>query len=135
MGVAQVLGPQPAPKQLVRKENTPLPLAAAAAPAPQIGAQTFSFMDGLFSLDLKTVPVRGPLNAPKKVAKLFDYTCHHCRTLHHLLSDFQAKHSNELAVISLQQGRDVSELRATASTTVKAILAGALLTPSEAPAR
>jgi AcrR family transcriptional regulator len=41
----------------------------------------------------------------------------------------------ELAVISLQQGRDVRELRATASTTVKAILAGTLLTPSESPAR
>jgi hypothetical protein len=40
----------------------------------------------------------------------------------------------ELAVISLQQGRDVRELRSTASTTVKAILAGALLTPSETPA-
>jgi AcrR family transcriptional regulator len=33
----------------------------------------------------------------------------------------------ELAVISLQQGRDVRELRATAGQTVKAILAGALL--------
>lgn len=33
----------------------------------------------------------------------------------------------ELAVISLQQGRDVRELRTTAGATVKAILAGALL--------
>jgi AcrR family transcriptional regulator len=33
----------------------------------------------------------------------------------------------ELAVISLQQGRDVRELRGTAGRTVKAILAGALL--------
>jgi len=33
----------------------------------------------------------------------------------------------ELAVISLQQGRDVRELRATAGETVKAILAGTLL--------
>jgi AcrR family transcriptional regulator len=33
----------------------------------------------------------------------------------------------ELAVISLQQGRDVRDLRATAGTTVKAILAGTLL--------
>jgi len=41
------------------------------------------------------------LNAPKKMAKLFDFTCHHCRDLHHLLSSFRAKHSNELAVISL----------------------------------
>jgi hypothetical protein len=33
----------------------------------------------------------------------------------------------ELAVISLQRGRDVRELRASAGATVKAILAGALL--------
>lgn len=33
----------------------------------------------------------------------------------------------ELAVIALQQGRDVRDLRATAGTTVKAILAGTLL--------
>ncbi len=33
----------------------------------------------------------------------------------------------ELAVISLQQGRDVRELRGVAGQTVKAILAGTLL--------
>jgi hypothetical protein len=33
----------------------------------------------------------------------------------------------ELAVISLQRGRDVRELRASAGATIKAILAGALL--------
>jgi hypothetical protein len=33
----------------------------------------------------------------------------------------------ELAVISLQRGRDVRDLRATAGQTVKAILAGTLL--------
>jgi hypothetical protein len=33
----------------------------------------------------------------------------------------------ELAVISLQSGRDVRELRASASATIKAILAGAPL--------
>jgi len=55
----------------------------------------------MFTFDLKKVPVAGPMNAPKKVAKLFDYTCHHCRDLHHLLSEFRAKHSNELAVVSL----------------------------------
>jgi AcrR family transcriptional regulator len=42
----------------------------------------------------------------------------------------------ELAVISLQQGRSVAEIRHTAGETVKAILAGTLLTPeaSTAPA-
>ncbi len=107
--VAQAVSPERGPKQIV----SAAPIAPTTAPStsstslvtspsPQpVPAPTFSIVDGLFTLDLTKVPVTGPLNAPKKLAKLFDFSCHHCRDLHHLLSAFRAKHSNELAVVSL----------------------------------
>jgi len=78
-------------------------VAATAEPAAEVLPQETKLMlvDGQFTLDLTKVPVSGPMNAPKKVAKLFDYTCHHCRELQHLMHDFRQKYSNELAIISL----------------------------------
>jgi hypothetical protein len=48
------------------------------------------------------------LNAPKKLAKVFDYTCHHCRDLHLLLEPVKKKYSNELAVVSLPMPLDAN---------------------------
>jgi uncharacterized membrane protein len=62
---------------------------------------TFTIVEGQFTLNLSKLPVTGPLTAPKKLVKLFDYSCHHCRNLHLLLEPFRREHSNELAVISL----------------------------------
>ena len=70
----------------------------AAVPEPR---PTYSILDGQFTLDLKSVPVTGSLAAPKKVVKLFDYTCHHCRDTHRALEPVRKSYSNELAVISL----------------------------------
>jgi hypothetical protein len=69
---------------------------------------TFSVVDGEFTLDLTKVPFSGRLDAPKKMVKLFDYTCHHCRELQHLLKPVKAMYSNELAVISLPVPLDSS---------------------------
>ena len=79
-----------------------------ATPTNALTGPTFSFVDGEFTLDLTTVPVSGRLDAPKKMVKLFDYTCHHCRDLHHLLKPVKHKFSNELAVISLPMPLDTS---------------------------
>jgi uncharacterized membrane protein len=121
----QFLTPERAPKQFVHATSPALPAtvtnsaavgtssatasavargpveATTAAPHP-----TMTIIDGEFTLDLTKVPVTGPLSAPKKVAKLFDYTCHHCRDLHHLLAEFRTAHSNELAVVSLPMPLD-----------------------------
>jgi hypothetical protein len=61
----------------------------------------FPIVRGQFTLDLRTLPVRGSLGAPKRMVKLFDYTCHHCRDLHHLLEPMGRKYSNDLAIVSL----------------------------------
>jgi uncharacterized membrane protein len=70
----------------------------AAIPEPP---PTFTILDGQFTLNLKEVPVTGRLDAPKKIVKLFDYTCHHCRDTHRALEPVRKSYSHELAVISL----------------------------------
>jgi uncharacterized membrane protein/protein-disulfide isomerase len=121
--VAQVASPAPAPIQVstgfepVRSTNGTVqtaltPSSTTTNTATQNGiapnAPTFSIVRGRFTLDLTKVPVSGSLNAPKKVVKLFDYTCHHCRDLHHLLHVAKEKHATELAVISLPMPLDGS---------------------------
>lgn len=103
--VAQLAQPSPAPKQVLT--GTPKSVSsnatattAVAAPSSS-GNLTFSIVRGQFTLDLTTVPVSGPLNAPKKLVKLYDYTCHHCRDLHHLLQAAKQQFPTELAIIAL----------------------------------
>ena len=108
--LGQVTSAPPAPVQVVSSNpivSTPdsnaVPTLATNTPVP-----TFSVVDGQFTLNLTKVPVSGPLNAPKKLAKLFDYTCHHCRDLYHLLLPAKKKYANELAVISLPMPLDAN---------------------------
>ena len=77
--------------------TSPVPATAAAPEA----APTFGILGGKFELNLTEVPVHGKLDAPKKVVKLFDYTCHHCRDMHHQFQPLLAAYTNQLAVISL----------------------------------
>ena len=70
--------------------------APISAPVP-----TFTILQGQVVLDLTEVPVHGRKEAPKKVVKLFDYTCHHCRDMHHHFQPLLQTYSNQLAVISL----------------------------------
>ena len=103
---AQIAQPSPAPKQIATglAPTSAITTNAAATP-PSVprssGSSTFSIVQGQFILDLATVPVSGPMNAPKKVVKLFDYTCQHCRDLHHLLQAAKQQYPTELAIISL----------------------------------
>ena len=81
------------------------------------GNPTFTFVNGEFTVDLTQVPVSGPLNAPKKMVKLFDYTCHSCRDVHHLLEPLKKKYSSELAIISLPLPLDANCNPAVSRTT------------------
>lgn len=69
---------------------------------------TFSILGGQFVLNLTEVPVHGNLHAPRKVVKLFDYTCHHCRDMHHHFQPVLESYSNQLAVVSLPMPLDAS---------------------------
>lgn len=84
--------------------NTPS-TAAPAAPAP---VEEFAIVGGQFKLKLSEVPVLGSRSAPKKVVKIFDYTCHHCRDLHHHFEAVMKTYPNAFALISLPMPLDAS---------------------------
>lgn len=96
LAIAQFAGKPPAPS-VIRTAHS----EAIVAPTTATQAQTLTIVNGQITLNLAKVPLSGPIAAPKKLVKLFDYSCHHCRELHHLLHAFRAQHSNELAVVSL----------------------------------
>lgn len=120
--IAQLNSTAPGPVQIVSSLVPPQTNALPVVPTVSVPSNvvsstsqpvskpdpTFSFVDGQFTLNLTKVPVSGRLDAPKKMVKLFDYTCHHCRDLHHLLEPVKLKYANELAVISLPVPLDAS---------------------------
>jgi uncharacterized membrane protein/glutaredoxin len=58
------------------------------------------FHDGKFNFDLSKVPVLGKPGT-NVVIDLFDYTCPHCRELHHLLQQALVRYSNQFCIIAL----------------------------------
>ncbi len=57
-------------------------------------------------LDLETVPIWGPVDAPTKLVSLYDYTCHHCREMHPHVVDLRRTFGDKLAIISLPMPLD-----------------------------
>ena len=99
-GPVQVSSVKPVTNNLAAVPSTN---TTSASPAP-----TFTILQGQVTLDLTKVPVAGPLNAQHKFVKLYDYTCHHCRGLHHLLEPVKKQYSNEVAIISLPMPLDAN---------------------------
>jgi protein-disulfide isomerase len=52
--------------------------------APPVRHQTVAFATG-FTVDTREFPVVGPPTSPNLLVVMNDYTCPHCRELHHLL--------------------------------------------------
>ncbi len=80
------------------------PPSVAESPA----SRTLSLYDGLFQLDLNEVPRLGSADAPHVIVSLFDYTCHHCRSLHGMLDQARQRSKGQLAVIMLPVPLDSS---------------------------
>jgi uncharacterized membrane protein len=70
--------------------------------------KTYSFQtyDGNFQFDLKDVPLIGSPEVTNTIVSLFDYTCHHCRTMHWHLMEAHHKLSNQFSIISLPNPLD-----------------------------
>lgn len=70
--------------------------------------KTYSFQtyDGRFQFDLNDVPLIGNPARTNAIISLFDYTCHHCRTMHWHLMEAFPRVSNHLAIISLPNPLD-----------------------------
>ncbi|MGV3774876.1 MAG: vitamin K epoxide reductase family protein [Verrucomicrobiales bacterium] len=96
---------------VVAAVTNPVPIIQAAKTAtpvvPPVGAATSTnqyllpIIQGMFTLDLRQLPVEGSKDAPHKLVKLFDFTCHHCRDLHHQLEQVQAAFPGQIALVML----------------------------------
>ena len=58
------------------------------------------------SLITSKLPIIGDRNAKKRIAVLFDYTCHHCRTLHGYVRQIIPKYKNQLSSIMVPMPLD-----------------------------
>ena len=76
-----------------------------SAPAATQG-RVLPIYAGQFQLKVGELPIIGPASAAHLVVSLFDYTCHHCRTMHGVLAQVQRTFSNELAIVSLPMPLD-----------------------------
>ncbi|MDP6893394.1 MAG: vitamin K epoxide reductase family protein [Verrucomicrobiota bacterium] len=58
------------------------------------------------SLITPKLPIIGNRNAENRIAVLFDYTCHHCRTLHSYVRKIIPKYKNKLSCIMIPMPLD-----------------------------
>jgi uncharacterized membrane protein/protein-disulfide isomerase len=80
-----------------------------SVPASQpVAGRQMEILDGRFKLDLDKVPIIGHPEAPAVIISLFDYTCRHCRRMHHLLLDAEKAHRGKLAIANLPMPLDTS---------------------------
>jgi len=80
--------------------------------APKDGAQTtisapndrpdtrmVSMLNDVVQIDAAARPVLGSVDAEYVIVELFDYTCHHCRELHELLTEAKKRYGDQLAIV------------------------------------
>lgn len=106
-----VVTPMPAPTNPpARVVSSPASNAPAALetkvelaqPSPASSSRRlFPVHGGRFQLDVYDVPVMAPPTNAQVIVSLFDYTCHHCRSMHALLTEAQRLFSNSLVIVSL----------------------------------
>ena len=96
----------PANTALVAKAGPMVPVATNAAATSQTSNRVFAIYNGQFKFNLDDVPLIGSPTAPRLMVSLFDYTCHHCRTMHERLLEVWHTWSNELAIIVLPMPLD-----------------------------
>jgi hypothetical protein len=94
-------------KKVAKTTPTPVPAATNSTQLPASPA-TRMIVPGILSLyneqfliKLDEVPMIGSLNASNIIVYLFDYTCHHCRSLHAILAAAQAQYGSRLGIVSI----------------------------------
>ena len=63
-------------------------------------------LDGRLKITANAFPLLGPTDAPHVVADMLDYTCDHCRELHHWLSQARRHFNDRLAVLAIPMPMD-----------------------------
>ncbi len=67
-------------------------------PGPQ---RKVTFLNGRLGLNPHESPTLGDPDAPHVIVDVFDYTCPHCRKLHHQLEKARARYGDQLAIVAL----------------------------------
>ena len=92
--------------QFAQTHKTFVIAPAPNATAPPSPKRILPVYGGRYELNLFEVPALGaPTNAQVAVS-LFDYTCHHCRSMHPLLVEAQRQFSNSLVIVTLPMPLD-----------------------------
>lgn len=77
---------------------------SAVVPAPT--RRLLPIYGGKFEIDAFELPIIGSPTNQHLIVSLFDYTCHHCRAMHSVLTEVQQFYSNRLGIISLPMPLD-----------------------------
>jgi len=77
-----------------------LPAGQNADSGPGSSRQ-IAVLDGKLTLNPHEVPTLGDPDAPKLIVLLYDYSCPHCRAMHHALKAIQTDHQNQFAIVML----------------------------------
>jgi uncharacterized membrane protein len=92
--------------QFAQKHHTPVVTPIAGGGTNTVTPDRIFSIYDRFQLNLREVPMLGtPTNAQVAVS-LFDYTCHHCRTMHPLLVEAQRQFGSSLAIVGLPMPLD-----------------------------
>jgi uncharacterized membrane protein len=98
--------------------NAPTPSVAPPPPTPTpapvlvpastqaTASRMFPIYSGRFQVNLHEIPIIGSPTNEQIAVSLFDYTCHHCRSMHPTLVEAQRMFSNSLAIVSLPMPLD-----------------------------
>lgn len=98
-----------APPTLAAATNPPVPTPTVTAPPPvptPTEKRILPIYGGRFELDVFDLPTIGAATNKHIAVSLFDYTCHHCRSMHPLLVEAQRMFGNQLAIVSLPMPLD-----------------------------
>jgi len=97
----------PEPPLLPPEPDFPAPPTPGAAaepsptPAEPTGYKRVLILGGSAVLDTRAYPIFGKADAEYIVVDMSDYSCKHCRKLHHLLQDARKRYGRQFAVIFL----------------------------------
>jgi len=86
--------------------TAPLQVFTPGMKPVQAMRRPFKTYGGMVAMDLTDVPLLGSETNAQAIVSLFDYTCHHCRLMHPVLTEVQSAFKDRLSIINLPMPLD-----------------------------
>jgi hypothetical protein len=97
--------PAPTPQPAVTRAPASPPPSPPPAAAPPVAApappRMLALLEGRLKISTAAFPLLGPADAAHVLIDMLDYTCEHCRELHHWLTQARPHFNNQLAVLAI----------------------------------